>query len=491
MEYVLALDQGSSSTRAIVFDERGRVAASSQKPVRIFRPEPGWAEHDPEELARSAEQTLDAALAGLPAKTQVSGMGLSSQRSTVVFWDRRTGKSLGRAPSWQDNRAAAVLAPMLDMQSDVHSRTGLYLTPYYSASKIRWMLDNEPKVRRAADAGRLCAGPVATWLLWRLSRGEIFATDPTLAQRTLLFDIRRMDWDAELLRMFSIPREILPSVRPSACSWGTLRRKGRTFPVLAVLGDQQAAAFGQGADSEGAGVLNYGTGAFFLLHTGRSDRRVPGLLTTVALQRESSRSFFLEGTVHACGAAFDWLSRLGFLSDVRKADKLCAASKERVWLLPAIGGLGTPRWDYRTAAACYGLSANTLSADVVRAAAESIAFLVTDAVATARAAGLDASAGFQASGGVARMDYLLQFQADLLQRPVSRLGEREATALGAASLAAETAKLPFARSLRESKPQKVFTPKITAEKARRLHSAWLFFVESQQKLGSRLPELLG
>jgi glycerol kinase len=490
MDCVIALDQGSSSTRALAIDERGRVAAMARRRVRTFRPKPGFVEHDAEELVRTAESALDEVLGKLPKKTAVAGLGLAAQRSTVVFWDAQTGKAAAPAVSWQDGRAAGLLAPMLDRRQEIHERTGLYLTPYYSAPKIRFMLDSEPGLKRLADAGRLRIGPVTTYLLWRLSRGEVFAADPTMAQRMLLLDLPTMSWDDGLLSLFGVPREALPKVRATTGEWAVLSRKGRRIPVLAALGDQQAAAAGQGADRLGCGVLNYGTGAFYLHHAGTRALRVPGLLTTIALQRQNAApEFFLEGTVHAAGTSYAWLrDNFGLLKDVRKVDELCRKSKERVWALHAIGGLGAPRWDYKTPTVWLGLTERTTPADIVRGVTESLAFLVADIVAAVQSAGLEAGT-LKASGGMARIDALLQFQADLLGKPIHRLLESEATAFGAAYLAAQQAGLPWAKALLGSGVDKEFSPKISAEQAAKLRAGWLAFVSAQQQLGAQMREL--
>lgn len=490
MDCVIALDQGSSTTRALAVDERGRVVASARRPVRTFRPRPGVAEHDSFELAETAEQALDAVLAKLPRKAAVLGLGLSAQRSTVVFWDADTGEPVGRAPSWQDGRAAALLAPLQGRQREVHERTGLYLTPFYSAPKIRFLLDTDPELKRRADAGTLRIGPVSTWLLWRLTRGGVFATDPTMAQRMLLMDLGTMAWDEGLLALFGVPAGALPRIRPTTGEWAVLERGGRRFPVLAALGDQQAAAVGQGADKVGSGVLNYGTGAFYLQHAGTQTLRVPGLLTTLALQRQNAApEFFLEGTVHAAGTSYDWLKHnLGLLKDVRKVDALCRESTERLWVLQSIGGLGAPRWDYRTPASVLGLSARTRPADLVRGMTEALAFLIADVVAAVRKAGLE-PLSLKASGGVSRIDYLMQFQADLLQKPLHRLNEGEATALGAAALAAGTAGAPWARKLTSAGVDKEFVPRMDAAQAQRLHAGWLAFVANQQRLAEELRAL--
>jgi len=490
MDCVIALDQGSSSTRALAVTERGRVAAMARRAVKTFRPRPGFVEHDAEQLARTAESALDEVLGRLSRKTSVAGLAIASQRSTVVFWDARTGKAAAPALSWQDGRAAGLLAPLLERRREIHERTGLYLTPYYSAPKIRFMLDSEPALKRLADAGRLRVGPVTTYLLWRLTRGEVFATDPTMAQRMLLLDLPTMNWDEALLALFGVPREALPKVRPTCGECAVLSRKGRKFPVLASIGDQQAAAAGQGADKAGCGVLNYGTGAFYLQHAGTRALRVPGLLTTIALQRRNAApEFFLEGTVHAAGTAYSWLrDNFGLLKDVRKVDGLCRKSKERVWALHAIGGLGAPRWDYRTPTVWLGLSERTKPADIVRGVTESLAFLVCDIVAAVQGAGLE-PATLKASGGMARIDALLQFQANLLRKPIHRLLESEATAFGAAYLAAQEAGRPWAGALLGSGADKEFSPLMSEEEASRLRAAWRVFVSAQQQLGAQMREL--
>ncbi|HVE13396.1 MAG TPA: FGGY family carbohydrate kinase, partial [Elusimicrobiota bacterium] len=363
-ELVLALDQGSSSSRALAFDARGRVAARAQFPVRTFFPRPGWVEHDAEDLFRTQARALDRVLAAIPARARVLGLGLAAQRSTIVLWDSRTGKPVCRAPSWQDARAAAAVAGLASRRDEVHEKTGLYPTPFYSAPKIRFLLDSNAAARRLLEAGRLRIGPVSTYILWRLSEGRIFACDPTMAQRTLLFDIRRGDWDPSLLGFFAIPRAALPALAPTMGPLGSIERSGRKVPVLAAVGDQQAAAAALGS-RPGLGVLNLGTGAFFLLNTGTDLRRVPGLLSSVAWRKAGEPCrYLLEGTVHAVGTSLEWLRQLGLLADPRRADAACRRSKQRLWALSAIGGLGAPRWDYSTPSAFWGLDARTRPEDL-------------------------------------------------------------------------------------------------------------------------------
>lgn len=485
-DVVIALDQGSSSSRALAVDSRGRVLSRAQHRLVSHYPKPGWVEYDAENIYRTQSRALDEVLRGLPSSAKVAAVGLAAQRSTVVLWDRRTGKAACRVPSWQDGRAAAVVAPLQNRQASAHEKTGLYLTPYYSAPKIRWLLDNAPAARRLLDAGRLMIGPVSTYLLWRFTGGEVFAADPSMAQRTMLFNIRTFDWDPELLALFRVPRECLPAIRPSAGAWGSFERGGRRLDVRACLGDQQSATLGLGGSAEGSLVANYGTGAFLLLNTGSRQHRIPGLLTSVGWSREGGEPAFLEeGTVHAAGTSFDWLrDNLGLLKDSSDIDRLCRASKRRIWALPAIGGLGAPRWDYQTRTAFFGLDSQTRPEDLIRGVAEGLAFLLADIAGAMRGGGLELRDA-RASGGLSRVSYLLQFQADLLGLPITRCREAEVTALGAASLAAEAAGAPWAGRLRVAAGDRRFEPTMPAAEAEGLRADWKAFVDSQAAL-SRL-----
>lgn len=485
MDIILALDQGSSSSRTLAVGADGSVVAQSQAPVRPAFPKDGWVEFDPDALLETQRRTLESVLRRLPKGAEVKAAGIACQRSTVVFWDAKTGKAAGPALSWQDNRAAAICEGLARHAEEIHLKTGLLLNPFYSLGKILWTLENDGKVRRLLDAGRLRLGPVSTWLLWHLTRGEVFAADPTLAQRTLLFDIRKLDWDPGLLRLAGLPREALPEVRPSAGAWGELRAAGRRFPVTAVLGDQQAAAFGLGVDRPGATAANYGTGAFLLHHIGPKPRHIPGLLTSVALQEGRTAQYFIEGTVNAAGTALEWMrGRLGLGFDDAEIDALYAGSTHRVLALLALGGLGAPRWDTKVLSGFLGLRPVTRREDLVRGTLDSIAFLVTDIADAMAQAGL-AIREVRASGGLSRVDGLLQCQADLLQAPVLRLGQREATALGTASLAARAA---GARLDLKAETDKVFDPRMKAGEAQRLKDCWRTFVEGFQSL-SRDPRV--
>lgn len=485
-DFLLALDQGSSSSRAVLFDLKGKVVAMAQRPVKTRRPKAGWAEHDPLELARSLEAALDAVLVTLGPKDRVLAAGLAVQRSTIVFCDRESFKPAAPAPSWMDGRAADFVAPLQERQGEVHGLSGLYATPYYSAPKIRWFLDHEPKVAALADAGRLLCAPVSTFLAARLTKGAVVAADPTCAQRTLLMNLDSMSWDPGLLALFGLSAGLLPGIRPSAGDWGVIERKGRKIPLMATVGDQQSAAVGLGASNEGEAVANYGTGAFLLRHTGPRPERAPGLLASCAATVGDLRGYYLEGTVHAAGTSFEWLKdNLGLMKDARAIDAAFKRSKRRVFALPAIGGLGAPRWDYKTKTAFFGLDSQTTGADLVRAVAEGLCLLLADAAAVMNAAGSPVTRA-RVAGGLSRSDAMMAFQADALGAVLERRKEVEATALGAAILAAKALGLPDPDAMSDARVEKTFSP-VSDEAARaRRRADWTAFVESTQRLSREI-----
>lgn len=481
-DLLLALDQGSSSSRAVLFDLKGKIVAMAQRPVRTKRPKAGWAEHDALELAMTLEAALDAVLAKLGPRDRVLAAGLAVQRSTIVFCDRGTLKPVAPAPSWMDGRAAEFVAPLQDRQGEVHGLSGLYATPYYSAPKIRWFLDRNPKVRALADAGRLLCAPVSTFIAARLTKGAVVAADPTCAQRTLLMNLDTAAWDSGLLALFGLSAEILPTIRSSAGDWGIIERKGRKIPLLATVGDQQSAAIGLGASSEGDAVANYGTGAFLLRHTGPRPERAPGLLASAAATVGQLRGYYLEGTVHAAGTSFEWLKdNLGLMKDTKAIDAAFKKSKRRVLMLPAIGGLGAPRWDYKTKTAFFGLDSQTTQHDLVRATAEGLCMLLADAAAVMTASGSPVTRA-RVAGGLSRSDAMMSFQADALGAVLERRKEVEATALGAAILAAKAAGLPDPERMSDAKVEKSFSPKSDEVTRAKRRAEWTSFVESTQRL---------
>ncbi|PCI31354.1 MAG: hypothetical protein COB53_13370, partial [Elusimicrobia bacterium] len=490
MKVVIALDQGSSSSRALAFDSEGTVVARAQVPVVSQYPHPGWVEHDPLELAATLENALDHVLENLPQDAEITAVGLATQRSTFIAWDAETGEPAGPCPSWMDSRGSDIVAPLqgdITLQQDVHRRTGLYLTPFYSAPKIRHLLDNSPEIKKLHEAGRLRIGPVTTYLLWRWTEGKVFRVDPAMAQRMLLYNIESGQWDDRLLDLFNIPVEILPEISPSFGDPVVFSRGGRTLTVTATLGDQQAAAIGQGGGRLGVGVLNYGTGAFFLLNTGTTLHRLPGLLTSVAWETpDHGREYFLEGTVHAAGTSLEWLKEnFKLLDDAADLDDAMGRSKKRILTLQAIGGLGAPRWDYKTPTVFYGLDVSTTGDDLVRGVAESIAFLIADIIDPILQAGLEIDE-LRASGGMCQADRLLAFQADIIGHTISRLKEREATAAGAAKLAAHAAGLKESFSPSPDDVDQTFIPTMKIGDAKKLKAVWRRFVAGQQETAAAL-----
>jgi glycerol kinase len=441
---VLALDTGTTSGRALVIDASGVVLASAQQEVGLSTPRPGWVEQDAEELWQAQLATAREALerAGVAASA-VAGIGIANQRETTVIWDRATSVPVAPAIVWQDRRTADHCEELRGAGAEalVRRRTGLLLDPYFSGTKVRWLLDNVPGVRERAEAGELAFGTVDTWMAWRLSGGRTHVTDASNASRTLLYDIRTGAWDDELLELFGVPRALLPEVVDSSGVAGESDPAllGAAVPIAGMAGDQQAALFGQACTSRGMIKVTYGTGCFLLLHTGDEPAAAPpGLVSTVALQLGGRRTYALEGSVFIGGAAVQWLrDGLGVVASGAEATALAqtVSSSDGVVFVPALAGLGAPYWDPYARGGIFGLTRGTTSAHIARATLEGIAFQVADLYqAEADGAGVS-PAEVRADGGAAASDLLLQFQADLLGVPVTRAGQPEATAFGAAWLA--------------------------------------------------------
>jgi glycerol kinase len=441
---VLALDTGTTSGRTLVIDAAGSVLASAQREVGLSTPRPGWVEQDAEELWRAQAATAVDALreAGVSA-ADVAGIGIANQRETTVVWDRRTSEPVAPAIVWQDRRTAELCEQLrgAGAEATVRRKTGLLLDPYFSATKLRWLLDNVPGVRRRAEAGELAFGTVDSWMAWRLSGGRRHVTDATNASRTLLYDIREGRWDDELLELFGVPRELLPQVVDSSGVAGETDPGvlGAAVPIAGMAGDQQAALFGQACTRRGMIKVTYGTGCFLLLNTGEDPVTAPaGLVSTVALQRAGRRTYALEGSVFIGGAAVQWLrDGLAVIARSSEADSLAqsVASSDGVVFVPALAGLGAPYWDPYARGGIFGITRGTTAAHLARATLEGIAFQVADLYqAETEGAGI-VPAEVRADGGAAASDLLLRFQADLLGVPVTRAAQPEATAFGAAWLA--------------------------------------------------------
>lgn len=465
---IIALDQGSSSSRALAVDEFGQVTAKQTVPVSPSYPGPELAEYNAEELFASQLAPLQRVLDSVGPEN-AAAIAVSSQRSTVVLWDKETGQALCPALTWQDGRASkeAESAPLT--QEEAHRLTGLYKTPFYSAPKIAWCLAHEPQVAEAATNGRLLIGPVATYIIWRLTGGRTFAVDPALAQRMLLLNINTLQWDSSLLQAFGIDRAWLPEIRASQADYGFYEYKGARIPINVCTGDQQAALAAVGF-AEGACLINYGTGAFLLCNTGRELKQIPGILTSVG----ADGAYMLEGPVNAAGSAFRWLKELGIDVDMKELDGLYQQSRRPVWFLPALGGLGAPYWDFTVSPVFSGLSAQTKKADIAAGALRGVAFLLADIAFYLRQNKVEFK-DVSVSGGIAGSRGLLQFQSDLLRMPLRVCAETESSALGCAFLAAGGLGWST-QNWQTNRTQQQVCPEMEEGLSRELYKRWTAFV---------------
>jgi glycerol kinase len=482
MKYVLALDQGTTSSRAIVFDERGAARASAQKEFHQHFPQPGWVEHDASEILRTQLACARAALkkANLDAK-RVAAIGITNQRETTVVWDRRTGKPVHRAIVWQDRRTAARCDALKreGLEETVQAKTGLVVDPYFSATKLEWLLDNVAGLRARAGRGELAFGTIDTWLAWQLSGGKLHVTDPSNASRTMLYDIHRGEWDEELLRIFRVPRSMLPEVLPSSHIYGTTAKNmlGAELPIAGIAGDQQAALFGQACHEAGMAKNTYGTGCFLLLNTG--DKAIAsrnGLITTCAAQA-GAKQFVLEGSVFTGGAVVQWLrDGLRLIKKSVDVEKLALSVPDSggVYFVPAFTGLGAPHWDPYARGTIIGLTRGSNAGHIARAALESIAFQSAELLHAMEQDSGVKSKELRVDGGAAADDLLMRFQADLLGVSVVRPKVLETTALGAAYLAGLATGVWESREqiAKQWKIAKRFEPRMKRDEADRRMEEW-------------------
>jgi glycerol kinase len=482
--YILAIDQGTSSTRAMLFDADGRPHASAQRELRQFYPAPGWVEHDPEDIWASTLAVCRQAFeAGKVDPKAVAAVGITNQRETTILWERATGRPIHNAIVWQDRRTTEQCRRLEaeGLGERVRRTTGLLLDPYFSASKIAWLLDNIPGARKAAEQGALAFGTVDSFLLWRLTGGRVHATDLTNASRTLLLDIHRLDWDEALLEAFRVPRAILPALRANDAAFGEIeaRHVGTALPVTGMAGDQQAAAFGQACLAPGMIKATYGTGAFILLNSGgealRSRNR---LLSTIAYRLGDAPPLYaLEGSIFVAGAALQWLrDKLGLIASAAESEALARSLPDNrgVYLVPAFTGLGAPQWRPEARAAISGLTRDSGRAEIVRAALEAVAYQTHDLMRAMAEDGATRPTALRVDGGMVANDWLLQFLADILDLPVARPVVPETTALGAAYLAGLGA--GFYRSPEQIAGQwrqdRLFEPRMAASLRAQLIAGW-------------------
>ena len=446
-KYILAMDQGTTSSRAIIFDPSYSVVALAQEEFQQHFPHSGWVEHSPADIWRTTLNTAKTAItkAGISPK-QISAIGITNQRETTLIWDRKTGEPVYNAIVWQDRRTAEYCNGLKSQghEPSITKKTGLLLDPYFSASKLAWILDNVDGARARAEAGELAFGTVDTWLLWNLTEGASHATDATNASRTMLYNIHLGEWDAELLTLFNIPSNLLPTVKDCAADFGHSSLLGAIIPILGIAGDQQAATLGQACFNPGMMKSTYGTGCFALLNTGdtpvNSSNR---LLTTIAYQLDGKPTYALEGSIFIAGAAVQWLrDGLGIIDSAKQSGELAATAddNQQVYMIPAFTGLGAPWWDPDARGALIGLTRGTGPAELSRAALESVCYQTLDLLNAMQSDWNQvADTVLRVDGGMVASDWTMQRLADILQSPVDRPVIAETTALGAAWLAGSRA----------------------------------------------------
>ena len=441
-KYLLALDQGTTSSRAIIFDHQQNVIGVSQKEFTQLYPREGWVEHDPMEIWASQYGVMMEAIAqsGI-SPGDIAGIGITNQRETTILWDRDTGRPVYNAIVWQCRRTADIVDGILEqgLGEHIRSATGLVPDAYFSSSKIKWILDNVEGVRERAKRGEILFGTVDTWLLWKLTGGAVHLTDYTNASRTMLYDIHKLRWDETLLNALDIPAEILPEVRPSSEVYGYTEIQGHKVPISGMAGDQQAALFGQACFKPGEAKNTYGTGCFLLMNTGNTPCiSKNGLITTIGIGMKEGIEYALEGSVFVGGAVIQWLrDEMRFFAESRDAEYYAEKAPDNggVYFVPAFTGLGAPYWDMYARGSIVGITRGTKRENIIRAAQESIAYQVADLVLAMEGDTGIAMQDLRADGGASRDMFLMQFQADILQKAVHRPAIRETTALGAAYLA--------------------------------------------------------
>lgn len=488
-KFILALDQGTTSSRAILFDDSGAIVGVAQQEFEQIFPQPGWVEHDPESLWNSQIATARRVLTETGIRsTQISCIGITNQRETTLLWERATGRPVMNAIVWQDRRPAPFCESLRaeGIEPVIRQKTGLVLDPYFSATKIAWMLQNLPGVRNRAEQGELAFGTVDTFLLWRLTNGKVHATDVSNASRTLLFNLHTLDWDEELLTIFRIPRALLPVVRPSAFPFGEAdpEHLGAPIPITGMAGDQQAAAFGQTCFQTGMVKNTYGTGSFLLLNTGTTPQESQhGLLTTIGWQLPHSQTnYALEGSIFITGAAIQWLrDELGIIRTAAESESLAQSVPDTggVYFVPAFVGLGAPYWDTEAKGLLTGITRGTGRAHIARAALEAAAYQTRDVLEAMQADSGTIIPDLRVDGGMTANNFLLQFQADLLGVPVHKPVITETTALGAAYLAGLSNglwhNLPDIAAL--YKTDCTFEPVMSEDQRESLYEGWKFAVQ--------------
>ena len=482
-KYLIALDQGTTSSRAVIFNLRGEIVAVQSYEFTQHYPHPGWVEHDPDDILSTQTRSLQVAVekSGIDPR-EIAAIGITNQRETVVVWERDSGKPIHNAIVWQDRRTSERCRALKEAGHEalVQERTGLLLDPYFSATKLAWLLDNVPGARQRAEAGELRFGTVDTWLLWQLTGGRVHRTDASNAARTALFNIHTQQWDADLLALFDIPPGVLPEVCDSAFDFGHTKADvlGAPVPVLAMAGDQQAALFGQAGFAPGMVKSTYGTGCFLIQNTGdaaiRSQHR---LLTTVAWRLQGKVTYAVEGSIFVAGAAVQWLrDGIRLIDHAEQSEALArqVGDHHGVYLVPAFTGLGAPYWDPQARGAIFGLTRDTGIAEIVSAGLQAVCYQTRDLLEAMRADGSQLPAALRVDGGMVGNGWLMQFLADVLDVPVERPAITETTALGVAWLAGLQAGLhnDLGTIAALWQGQQRFAPAMAEDKRQQLYDGW-------------------
>ena len=479
--FILSLDQGTTSSRAIIFDREGNIVGVAQQEFKQIFPESGWVEHDAEEIWQTQLAVAKEVLTKcniLPE--QITGIGITNQRETTVVWDAQTGKPIYNAIVWQDRRTAAICEDLKSkgLEPYIRENTGLVADAYFSGTKIKWILDNVPQARERAERGELRFGTVDTWLLWNLTGGKVHATDYSNASRTMIFNIKNLKWDEVMLNTLSIPVSMLPEVKPSSYLFGHTELLGTKIPIAGIAGDQQAALFGQGCFEPGMAKNTYGTGCFMLMNSGTTPiHSKSGLLTTIAWGEGGKVEYALEGAVFIAGAAIQWLrDGLKIIDNAKESEELAMSVPDTggVYLVPAFAGLGAPHWDMYARGAVFGLTRGTERAHIVRATLEAMAFQTKDVLTAMEKDSNIKLSSLRVDGGACANNFLMQFQCDILGVPVERPHVIETTAFGAAALAGIATGF-WTKSDLQQKRQKdrVFEPSMSESDRDEKYGLWL------------------
>ncbi|PCE62949.1 glycerol kinase GlpK [Sediminicola luteus] len=488
-KYILALDQGTTSSRALLVNASGEIIGMAQKEFKQIFPQTGWVEHDPLEILDSQLMVLEKVVrqAGI-APEQIAGLGITNQRETTVIWNKHTGKPIYNALVWQDTRTTDICEALIEkgLEAYVKKTTGLVIDAYFSGTKILWLLDHIPGAREQAEAGELLFGTIDSWLLWHLTDRQVHATDMTNASRTLLYDINQLCWDEYLLETLNIPAAILPQVHPSVHPFGHFKLQGHTIPITGIAGDQQAALFGQACFKKGMAKNTYGTGCFMLMNTGKKPQfSTNGLLTTIAYGVDGKVTYALEGSVFVAGAAIQWLrDGLELIQSAEETHALAASLPEDnpVYVVPAFAGLGAPYWDMYARGAIFGLTRDTGKAHLAKATLESLAYQTKDILmAMSEDSGIKPKK-LRVDGGACANDYLMQFQAHILNIVVERPKVVESTAMGAAYMAGIGCGLWQFSDIKDNQPlDRSFLPGYDKERRKKLYKKWKNAIKRTKK----------